>query len=86
MLKGVHITNSKRPVISPGDLNGLKLRLPQSPAMLAWFRALGADASPLPFPQLYGALQAGVFGGQENPIAAIISAKFGQVQKFLTMS
>jgi len=81
-----HITNSKRPIAVPEDLNGLKLRLPQSPAMLLGFRALGADASPLPFPQLYGALQSGAFDGQENPIATIQSAKLGQVQKFLTLS
>jgi len=81
-----HITNSKRPITSPDDLKGLKLRLPQSPVMLAGFRALGADAGPLPFPQLYAALQAGVFDGQENPIGTIRSAKLGQVQKFLTLS
>jgi tripartite ATP-independent transporter DctP family solute receptor len=81
-----HLTNSKHPITAPGDLKGLKLRLPQSPVMLLGFRALGADASPLPFPQLYGALQAGLFDGQENPIATIRSAKFAEVQKFLTMS
>ncbi len=81
-----HLTNSKRPIAAPGDLKGLKLRLPQSPVMLLGFRALGAEANPLPFPQLYGALQAGVFDGQENPIATIRSAKFAQVQKFLTLS
>jgi TRAP-type C4-dicarboxylate transport system substrate-binding protein len=54
--------------------------------MLLGFRALGAEASPLPFRQLYAALQAGVFDGQENPIATIVSAKFTQVQKFLTLS
>ncbi len=81
-----HITNSKRPIATPEDLKGLKLRLPQSAVMLLGFRALGAEASPLPFPQVYGALQAGVFDGQENPIATITSAKFAQVQKFLTLS
>lgn len=81
-----HITNSKRPIASPDDLKGLKLRLPQSPVMLLGFRAMGTEASPLPFPQLYSALQAGVFDGQENPIATIRSAKFVQVQKFLTLS
>jgi tripartite ATP-independent transporter DctP family solute receptor len=81
-----HITNSRHPIAVPEDLKGLKLRLPQSPVMLLGFRALGAEASPLPFPQVYGALQAGVFDGQENPIATIRSAKFAQVQKFLTLS
>jgi len=81
-----HLTNSKHPIASPDDLRGLKLRLPQSPVMLAGFRAMGVDASPLPFPQLYAALQARVFDGEENPIATIRSAKLGQVQTFLTLS
>ena len=81
-----HITNSKRDVRTPEDLKGLKLRLPQSEVMLAGFKALGADVAPLPFPQLYGALQAGQFDGQENPIATIQASKFSQVQKYLTVS
>ena len=81
-----HITNSKREVRTPEDLKDLKLRLPQSDVMLAGFKALGADVAPLPFPQLYGALQSGQFDGQENPIATIQASKFSQVQKFLTVS
>jgi tripartite ATP-independent transporter DctP family solute receptor len=81
-----HVTNSKREIHTPEDLQGLKLRLPQSDVMLAGFKALGADVSPLPFPQLYGALQSGQFDGQENPIATIQSSKFNQVQKYLTLT
>jgi tripartite ATP-independent transporter DctP family solute receptor len=81
-----HMTNSKHPIKTPADLKGLKLRLPQSDVMLAGFKALGAEVSPLAFPQLYGALQTGQFDGQENPIATIQSAKFDQVQKHLTVS
>jgi tripartite ATP-independent transporter DctP family solute receptor len=81
-----HLTNSKRPIASPEDLKGLKLRLPQSPAMLAGFKTLGADAAALPFPELYAALETGKFDGQENPIATIASAKFPKVQKYLTLS
>jgi tripartite ATP-independent transporter DctP family solute receptor len=81
-----HITNGKHAIAIPDDLKGLKLRVPQSPVMLLSFRAIGADANPLPFPQLYGALEAGTFDGQENPIGTIRSAKFAQVQKFLTLS
>jgi TRAP-type transport system periplasmic protein len=81
-----HITNSKHEIRSPEDLKGLKLRLPQSEVMLIGFKALGADVSPLAFPQLYGALQSGQFDGQENPIATIKSSKFNQVQKFLTLT
>lgn len=81
-----HITNSKRPIRTADDLKGLKLRLPQSDVMAAGFKALGADVGALGFPQLYGALQTGQFDGQENPIATIQSAKFFQVQKYLTLS
>ena len=81
-----HLTNSKREIRTPADLKGLKLRLPQSEVMLIGFKALGADPAPLPFPQLFGALQSGQFDGQENPIATIQSAKFDQVQKYLTIS
>jgi TRAP-type transport system periplasmic protein len=81
-----HITNSKHEIRSPEDLQGLKLRLPQSDVMLVGFKALGADVSPLPFPQLYGALQSGQFDGQENPIATIQSSKFYQVQKYLSLT
>ena len=81
-----HLTNSKVEVRSPGDIKGLKLRLPQSDVMLAGFKALGANVSPLPFPQLYGALQSGQFDGQENPIATIQASKFYQVQKYLTLT
>jgi tripartite ATP-independent transporter DctP family solute receptor len=81
-----HITNSKHEIRVPEDLKGLKLRLPQSEVMLVGFKALGADANPLPFPKLYDALQSGQFDGQENPIATIQSSKFNQVQKYLTLT
>ncbi len=81
-----HLTNSKRPVASPDDIKGLKLRLPQSPVMTLGFQLLGAEVVRLPFPQVYAALEAGVVDGQENPIATIDAANFGQVQKFLSMT
>lgn len=81
-----HITNSARPIRSPEDLKGLKLRVPQSDVMVQGFDTLGADTRPLPFPDVYGALQTGRFDGQENPIATIIASKFYQVQKYLTLS
>jgi TRAP-type transport system periplasmic protein len=81
-----HITNAKRPIVTPADLQGLKLRVPQSTVLLEGFKALGADTASLPFPQLFGALRDGKFDAQENPIATIVAAKFDQVQKFLTLS
>jgi TRAP-type C4-dicarboxylate transport system substrate-binding protein len=62
------------------------MRVPQSEVLLKGFQALGADAASLPLPQLFEALRAGKFDGQENPIATIRAAKFDQVQKFLTLS
>lgn len=64
-----HITNSKRPIEAPADLEGLKLRLPQSDVMTEGFKALGADVRQTPFPQVYGALRSGSVDGEENPIA-----------------
>jgi len=81
-----HITNSKRPITRPEDLAGLKMRVPQSPVMIAAFKALGADAQPLGFPALFGALQSHQFDGEENPLAVIIATHFERVQKYLTLS
>jgi TRAP-type transport system periplasmic protein len=81
-----HLTNSRREIRSPEDLRGLKLRVPQSDVMVMGFEALGADAHQLAFPSLYAALQSGEFDGQENPIATILSSKFYQVQKYLTLT
>ena len=81
-----HMTNSRHPIATPDDLKGLRIRLPQSDVMVLGFKALGAEAGMLPFPQLYEALQTGQFDGEENPIATIRSAKLEKVQKFLTLS
>jgi TRAP-type transport system periplasmic protein len=81
-----HLTNSRREIRSPEDLKGLKLRVPQSEVMVTGFKALGADVRQLAFPALYEALQSGEFDGEENPIATILSSKFNQVQKYLTLS
>jgi tripartite ATP-independent transporter DctP family solute receptor len=81
-----HMTNAKRPIVTPGDLRGLKMRVPQSDVLLKGFQALGVEVASLPFPQLFEALRAGRFDGQENPVATIRAAKFDQVQKFLTLS
>jgi tripartite ATP-independent transporter DctP family solute receptor len=81
-----HMTSSKHTITTPDDLKGLKIRLPQSEVLLKGFQALGVDAASVPFPQLFEALRAGKFDGQENPIATIRAAKFEQVQKFLTLT
>ena len=80
-----HIT-SNRPVRTPKDLEGLKLRVPQSEITLASFKALGADAKPLAFTQLYEALRTGQFDAQENPIGTMETIKLNEVQKYLSLT
>lgn len=81
-----HLTNNVRPITAPDDLKGLKLRTMENKVHLMSFKALGAEPKPLPFPQLFEALQTGAFDGEENPISIITAAKFAQVQKHLTLS
>jgi tripartite ATP-independent transporter DctP family solute receptor len=81
-----HMTNSKHPITKPADLDGLKMRVPQSPVMLSAFKAMGADAQPLAFPALYAALQSHQFDGEENPLAVIIATHFEKVQKHLSLT
>ena len=81
-----HITNSVRPITKPDDLKGVKLRVPGGTWRVHMFNAYGASPAPLPFGEVYGALQAGKIDGQENPFAQIASAKLQQVQKFLSLS
>jgi tripartite ATP-independent transporter DctP family solute receptor len=80
-----HIT-SNQPVRNVADLKGLKLRVPQSPIMLDGMRALGADAAPLAFGLLRGALQSGEFQAQENAISLVATAKLYEVQKYLCLT
>lgn len=81
-----HLTNSKLDVSTPADLSGLKLRTMENPVHMTAFRALGAKPAPMAFTELFTALQQGTVDGQENPIPVIVSSKFGQVQKHLTLT
>ena len=81
-----HITNNTRPIVNPEDLDGIKLRTPPSPSRVAMFRQFGANPGPLPFTELYSALQQGVFDGQENPLPNIRGAKLHEVQDYLSLS
>ncbi|OPY79074.1 MAG: 2,3-diketo-L-gulonate-binding periplasmic protein YiaO precursor [Syntrophorhabdus sp. PtaU1.Bin153] len=80
------LTNSKRPVRKPADMKGLKIRVLESPMMIDTFRALGANPTPLPFPEIYNALQQKVIDGQDNPIYTSILMKFTEVNKFATIT
>jgi len=81
-----HITNNKRPINAPADLNGLKQRVVEHRIYMATMRALGATAVPIPYGELYTALKTGVVDGQDNPLINIFTAKFYEVQKYLTLS
>lgn len=79
-----HITNSKRPIKTPDDIEGLKLRVPEGPIFVDTFTTLGALATPIAFTELYSALQLGVVDGQENPPAHILTQKFYEVQDYVS--
>jgi C4-dicarboxylate-binding protein DctP len=78
-------TNNVRPIRSPADMAGLKMRVPPSPMSLAMVEAMGGSPTPIPWEELYGSLQQGVVDGQENPIGVIYDYSFWQVQKYLTV-
>jgi tripartite ATP-independent transporter DctP family solute receptor len=81
-----HITNNRRPINVPQDLEGMKLRVPEGKWRARMFAAYGAKPSPLQFSELFSALQTGVMDGQENPFTNIYTAKLHQVQKYLSVS
>jgi tripartite ATP-independent transporter DctP family solute receptor len=80
------LTNSKRPVTKVDDIAGLKLRVIPNPINIDWVTALGANPTPLPFPELYAALEQKAVDGQENPVATIQGGKFFEVQKYMTLT
>lgn len=81
-----NLTNSKKPITKAEDIAGLKIRVIQSPIYIDMFNALGANAVPMPFPELYSAMEQKAVDGQENPFSTILSSKFAEVQKHLTVT
>lgn len=81
-----NLTNSKRPVTKMEDLDGIKLRVMQNNVYLDSFKTLGANAVPLPFSELFSALETKTVDGQENPYNTILSSKFFEVQKYLSVT
>jgi TRAP-type transport system periplasmic protein len=79
-----NVTNSKRPIQKAEDLDGLKLRVIPNPVFLETFKAFKANPVPMPFAELYGALEAKAVDGQENPFAVILSNKFFEVNKYVS--
>lgn len=81
-----NLTNNERAIRTPDDLKGLKLRTTPNPAHIEAFSILGANPAPMPFAELYSALQTGTVDGQENPTTHIYHSKFHEVQKHLSIT
>ncbi|MDD2846390.1 MAG: TRAP transporter substrate-binding protein [Rhodoferax sp.] len=81
-----NLTNSKRAITKMEDMNGIKLRVMQNNVFLSSFQTLGANAIPLAFSELFSALETKTVDGQENPFNTILSSKFYEVQKYMTVT
>ena len=81
-----NLTNSKKPVNSPDDIKGLKIRVMQNPVYVDSFKALGANAVPMAWTEALTGLQQGTIDGQENPLNVIVSFKLNESQKYMTIT
>ncbi len=81
-----HITSSSKPITSPADLKGFKIRVPVSPLWTSMFKAFDASPASINFGEVYSALQTKVVEGQENPLAIISTAKLYEVQKYCSLT
>jgi tripartite ATP-independent transporter DctP family solute receptor len=81
-----HMTNNKRPINAVADANGLKMRTMENKVHMAAYKTFGISPTPMSMAELFTALQQGTVDGQENPIPVIMSAKFSQVQKHLSLT
>lgn len=81
-----HMSNSKRPILKPADLQGMKMRTPPDAVTVDIMKALGAEAQQIKFAELYVALQQGVVDGQENPLMNIHASKLYEVNKFVSLT
>lgn len=81
-----NLTNSRHPVAKLEDFKGLKIRVVQSPIYIDLFNTLGANAVPMPFPEVYSALEQKAVDGQENPLKSIEMSKFYEVQPYLSLT
>lgn len=80
-----NFTNKVRPIHTPADLKGLKIRTMENPAHMKMVNAMGAIATPIAWAEVYTALQLGTVDGQENPVSLIVAKRFYEVQKYCTL-
>ena len=80
-----NFTNNVRPIAAPADMKDMKIRVQESKIWMEFIKRLGAIPTPIPFSELYSALQQKVVDGEENPIATIYSMKYYEVQKYVTL-
>ncbi len=81
-----HMTNNERPIKTPADMAGLKIRVMEQPMYINLMESLDASPTPMAFSEIYTALQKGVIDGQENPLAHIATKRFYEVQKYISLS
>lgn len=80
------MTNSSRPIETPEDMKGLKMRVMENEVFIDFFETLGASATPMSFNELFTGLQQHTVDGQENPPSLIYASKFQEVQKYLSLT
>ncbi len=83
---GDRMVTANKSIMVPGDMRGLKLRVPQAPSFLMFARAVGANATPIAFAEVYLALQTGTVDAQENPLPTIQAKKFHEVQSHISLT
>lgn len=81
-----NLTNSRKKVVTPEDIKGLKIRVMQNPVYVDSFAALGANAVPMAWTEVLTALQQGTVDGQENPLNVIVAFKLNEMQKYLSIT
>jgi len=81
-----NVTTANKPVRKPEDLQGLKIRVPETETYIETFNTLGANAVTIPFSELFNAMEQGIVDGQENPVAQIFTSAFYEVQKYTSLT
>lgn len=81
-----HMHNNRRPITKLEDIQGLKIRVIETPVYIDFVNALGANATPIPFPEVFTALETGTVDGATNPLITIPVMKFDEVQKYLSLT